>query len=164
MWGTLIIASAALLLVGCEDRKSAARIEQLERRVAALETLEARLPAIDSAIARVATRIDQASTNLNRLGAAVEIDVNNLRSEMQIEVAAQFEVFARTNRSRMPALAQQVRAEGLPKPKPVMKNGVPSSVYDEIASEARRRYPADYDMQDFVIQKQVDAYLKLQSR
>jgi hypothetical protein len=42
-----------------------------------------------------------------------------------------------------------------------MRDGVPVAVYDTIAQEARRRYPTDYSMQDFIIRDEIAAYRKL---
>jgi lysophospholipase L1-like esterase len=41
------------------------------------------------------------------------------------------------------------------------KDGVPIGVYNQIAAEAARRYPTDYDMQVFLIKEQTEAYRKL---
>jgi len=41
------------------------------------------------------------------------------------------------------------------------KNGVPLAIYNQIAADARQRYPTDFEMQDFVIRQQCEAWLKL---
>jgi hypothetical protein len=42
-----------------------------------------------------------------------------------------------------------------------MKDGLPLEVYNEIATEAAKRYPTDFDMQVLIIKWQAEAYRKL---
>lgn len=39
--------------------------------------------------------------------------------------------------------------------------GVPASVYKSIRTFAAERYPTDFDMQEYVVRQQIDAYRKL---
>jgi hypothetical protein len=41
------------------------------------------------------------------------------------------------------------------------KDGVPITVYNQIAADAAREWPNDYDMQAFRIKQQIEAYRKL---
>jgi len=41
------------------------------------------------------------------------------------------------------------------------KDGVPIATYNQIAADAAREWPGDYDMQAYEIKKQVEAYLSL---
>ena len=41
------------------------------------------------------------------------------------------------------------------------KDGVPISVYNDIAAEAARDWPKDYSMQDWQIKREIEAYKKL---
>jgi len=42
-----------------------------------------------------------------------------------------------------------------------MKSGIPTAIYNQIAADAARRYPIDYEMQISVIKLQTEAYRKL---
>lgn len=42
-----------------------------------------------------------------------------------------------------------------------LSNGVPVVVYDQILTEATRRYPANYEMQEYIVNEQIAAYRKL---
>ena len=41
--------------------------------------------------------------------------------------------------------------------------GIPAAVYSQIAADAARKWPGDYDMQEFTIGEQVKSYKKLRS-
>jgi hypothetical protein len=41
------------------------------------------------------------------------------------------------------------------------KDGVPLSVYNQIAAEATKKWGTDYEMQEYEVKKQVEAYRKL---
>lgn len=151
----------ALFAAGCSDHRSIARMDQLEKEVAALKTereernrkFNMRMEQFDRETARLASNATNVTVQSIQAIEAV------IREEMQIEVAARFEVFARTNRAALAAAKPGVQPV-----RPVaMKKGVPSAVYDQIAAEAARRWPGDFTMQEFNIANQIEAWQKLQA-
>lgn len=42
-----------------------------------------------------------------------------------------------------------------------LKDGIPQNIHAEITAEAQRHWPRDYEMQDYQIRNQIEAYKKL---
>lgn len=157
----LYIFVAACLLVGCTkpDAKLEARVKKLEQSVVDLVELEKK-------------------SGLEQIEFLNKMHTNELAS------SADFKAFRKANEDYLKVILAQVENHGhilddhataieaLKQQRPTStaaaarvsiatKSGVPVAVYNQIAAEAARRYPTDYDMQVFVIKQQIEAYLKL---
>ena len=48
-----------------------------------------------------------------------------------------------------------------PAVKPILKDGVPIEIYNQIAANAAKKYPTDYSVQEYDIRREIEAYKKL---
>lgn len=155
---------AALLGAGCSDRDAARRIDRLEQQVAELhaeraernQKFDKRMAYLDEFAKQLAAEARDSTKRVEREASAID---PAWRTEMQIEVAAQFEVFARTNLNKPGQLAARPAQAARPD---AAKRGVPAGVYDQIAAEAARKWPGNFEMQEYTIGNQIEAYQKLQ--
>lgn len=149
----LLLTITVTVLCGCKPQQNfEQRFWDLEHRCAQLENQNTNLLQQLGALAA-----SLQSTNAAH-GAAIadsEFRISNLVSELN-----RLDDMMRTN---LPAVRYQmaVQAAVPQKAATALKNGVPAEVYKTIRAEAALRYPTDWDMQEFVVRQQIEAWQKL---
>lgn len=156
---SLIIVTAvsifAGLLCGCGKDPHAAQIKAIEIRLAQLE---------EDSKAMDKIMIHNEAEFRNRLGEMNESNSNLttlvLNMGFTLAMHAGDSSIHRTNpAARVLYQAAPLNAN---KPRPsATRDGVPVAIYDQIAADAIKRYPTDYDMQVSIIKWQIEAYRKL---
>ncbi len=142
---TLIVAG---LLSGC-SKQSDPRLADLEKRLAKAEYNLRLCETNDFALQ---AQVD-ITTRYMQDTAALMQKTMTLATNLQTGMA---QLLALTN-SPVPAVQRTARALSPAK----TSNGIPADVYKTIRAEAERRYPKDWDMQEFVVGQQIEAYRKL---
>jgi hypothetical protein len=152
----LCILAAVVLLAGCsrtaEQQRQAARIAELEGNdVRQLQHI------IDLAtlVQRDEQDFRELQTNFLSLGESVLQQVSNTDNCAK-DILHLAEI---VDKLLPPARAASVRP--VPAPAPATKGGVPADVYAGIRADAQNLYPRNFDMQEFVIKQQSNAWLRL---
>lgn len=157
----LPVISAALLLAGCNDPKTSARVDALEQQVAQQQT---QLAALEAQTIRVDHEISLLHTNLadalghseNALAMLFELEQRMDRLLIVMEQAA-------TNKPasvRYYVPAQPATAAQRHSPQST-RMGIPAAVYQQISTDAARKWPGNYEMQEYEIKEQVSAWKNL---
>ncbi len=152
-----ILAALTLAAAGCGPSATERRLTALEDHFAALEASRTNLVALLLSVQDIVSRWDERQSgvisNLATAGLLQEEKIDDLqRAVGALQRGA-------ANRSALVAVSRPgVPRAGAP---PAAGGGVPPEVYQQIAAEAARMFPTDYDEQIFVINKQVEAYRKL---
>jgi len=158
----VIIIGAAMLAVGCSHKPDArdAKIAKLESRVSELEVRCDGLKDSFTNLLSVCQKMNaEDSESMVKIAALVQKDQDDMEAKWEALIPM---LAALTNPLPRQATAPRPYYPAQPQPSAyATKDGVPIAVYNQIAAEAARRYPTDYDMQVFVIKEQVEAYLKL---
>lgn len=157
----IIIFVAAMLAVGCSHKPDArdAKIAKLETR---LSEVEAHCERLSNSYSNVVSIIQQFVTDNAESLSKIEALVKKDQDDMDARWEVMLPMFAALTNSppRQVAAPRYVPAQPQA-PVYATKDGVPLGVYNQIAVEAARRYPTDFDMQVFVIKEQTEAYRKL---
>jgi hypothetical protein len=152
------------VLCGCGNASSERQITELQSR---FDRMEVRLDKIN---ANNASNFDGIYSinqdmerlierlNTNQVNLAARVDLLALEGRLQGAIYSNFT-------ERLDALEKAKptnRMAGPIRSAPVtLKAGIPAGIYDQIHAEAERKWPGDFDMQAYDIEKQVDAYKKL---
>lgn len=168
-WGVLVVAA----LCGCSQPKST----ELEKRVQELEAKVTRLKADfrESLDLQLTNSMEMASNYRDLHLASSNVAVlweERFRTEvawMEGEAARVREIAADELERQLQSRAAQFKAGRPAGPAPALgvrgaeplREGVPVSVYNQIATDVAKRYPTDFSMQKILIADQVESYLKL---
>jgi outer membrane murein-binding lipoprotein Lpp len=158
----VIIIGAAMLAVGCSHKPDArevardAKIAQLEARVVDLETRHEQLKSSFTNFLDVVQRANTDNTEaLTKIETLVKNDEQNWDSFVGL-------IAALTNTPPKQAAAPRSYYPVQPQPSAyATKDGVPIAIYNQIAAGAANKWPGNYEMQDYEINNQVEAYRKL---
>lgn len=143
---TILVLIAVVIVCGCTKQKPDPRIAELQ---ASLDDLRQHV----GELREQQDKDFSAYTNhLNTLMVFFE-SVQPRLEEMQ---GGMQRLMAMTN-SPVPVVQKVARAVNPNQ----TKNGVPISVYNQIASDAAKRWPNNYEMQEFQINNQIESWLKL---
>jgi hypothetical protein len=148
----------ASLVAGCGKKPDArdAKIVKLESRVAELER---KIDIVDSVSAGLAGLQADSVKQGEIMQAAIKLIEENQESEKVVK--AQIEILANSLTNQKPRAAVQYVPQPAVRPVQQLKSGVPVVIYNQIAADAARRYPTDFEMQNYIIKGQVEAYRKL---
>jgi hypothetical protein len=159
---TFCILVATLILTGCKPKPDA-RISNLEDRIAFLEDkalkdgenvgrmLEIMQKDIIASQSNFQASVDKFVSASGNEGVLQNINVRVAQIEWQL--ASNSPARPSVRRAAVPVSTVAVKA-----------NGVPAAVQQQIAADARRDWPTDYKMQEYVIESQTEAWLKLHGR
>jgi hypothetical protein len=157
-----------VVAVGC-SQKPDARMAKLEERVQNMATglfdLECQFTNLASVVGELT------STNLRSLEGLMELALEQQEHSKRLEDA--FEKW-QEDQERVNKLQESVNrlqagsAASGPRPaaprpvqQPAMKRGVPLAIYNTIAADAVRKWGSDFEMQNYEIGNQIEAYKKL---
>jgi hypothetical protein len=151
---TLSLLLVCVCLAGCKPKEDP-RVGKLETRVAELEDiiadtthrLNVHREMISNTVAGISAQAEFALTDIKYIQ-ALQDDVAALSARVDVLTRSTNTTRTVTRYVSVPTVAAK-------------PNGVPAAVQQQIAAEARRRYPTDYEMQAFVIKKQTEAWLAL---
>ncbi len=139
---------------GC---KPGTKVPTDHERIVTLENQIAKMNA-ETVIARSNLTVwqDGLGVALKSLGEAVSQNYSNTSNDMEALKIIALQMQATLSR---PAQAQ-TRLVPLPIPRQT-RDGVPLVTYNTIRADAERRYPTDFDMQEYIIKQQITAYKRL---
>lgn len=157
------LALPLLIFTGCQpDAKTEERLKNVELRQ---EKMRGELLELNQLTQELSKTTREALTA--SMAGNAEIRSNALKAlDLMWDLQADMEAVRATNAMLLGARARAVQA----RPMATMpassvytqtRDGVPIGIYNQIATDAARRYPTDYDMQAFVIKEQIAAYRKL---
>lgn len=127
----IIIAS----LIGCGNKEQAARTQRMEQRISRLEQCISELETLE------ANHFQTSATTLTEMQEEISRVVTN-----NVNV---IEFLASVNST--PSHTAHVRPS----------SGIPIVIYNQIRADASKKWPRDYDMQKYEIDKQIAAYKQL---
>lgn len=140
------------LLCGCSPDSRTARLEQ---RISVMESNHNRL---QGSFDRTWTNQQGINLNVSDLFAKYG---TNLDARNSLAAAVAFQSVSNAARiENIEAILTRARLFA-PRSVAATRDGVPLDIYNGIADHARTRYPTDYDMQEYIIRQQIDAYKKL---
>lgn len=143
---TIIALLTAILLCGCSEQKPDPRIAELQTSLADLRQHVGELrEQQDKDFAAYTNHLNQMVTLFTKAQKQMEV----VQSGMQ-------QLLAMTN-SPIPVVQKVARAVNPNQ----TKNGVPITVYNQIASDAAKQWPNNYEMQEFQIKNQIESWTKL---
>lgn len=148
----------AALVAGCSDKHNEEVIRKLERRVAQLE--EDQAVALADLKKTVLETMKEGQVLFREMTNAQFQYEGHLMAEIKNQVGLQV---ARLDAARNAPGGVTQRAVVRPVA-PAIKAGIPAEVYDQIAADASKRWPADFEMQEYIIKNQVESYLKLRAQ
>lgn len=172
----LLATCLLVVAVGCGKKTEEARIKRLEEKVATLEErsrlFEAQGELLMTNLAGIAEIGNKWGTNLQQLW-ALETSRAEQDDGLRQMVTAYFDSITNAaakpkkpskflDPSELPAKFPTYSAVSAPDTD--APSGIPSSVYAEIQSSARKQWPNDYEMQVYTVKNQMTAYLKLHPR
>lgn len=148
---TILICAA---LVGCSHKQEPdPQLIEMQRRFIGIEN---RLAVIEDNLTK------QEAINKDTLTALKEsndfiIEQNTLNVVLSSQIAQHIADGGAHPSKTLP----QIKTQPASNVRQKMSNGVPSSVYSQIATLAARHWPGNYDMQEYVVRQQIEAYRKL---
>lgn len=169
----LLMMCGAVLLSGCGQK---AEIQRLEKRVSELEARHERLRTnfnglLDEEIAFGKKKIsDNAKfvVEWEALGAEARRErtsfFDSLPQVVEEQVAAEVKRSLDALRAQAGQRAPVAAARPAVAAQEPTRQGIPLSVYNQIAADVTKRYPADFSMQRILIDGQIEDYKKLHPR
>jgi hypothetical protein len=149
---------AGLLLAGCSDHTE---VQHLQAKVAALESRMSDLEARRIHDWDYTTNLNYQVQLISQLQDYYHEDTTNL----EIAYSARLDKLDLTQDALRFFVTNRLVAGGgaAPPAHPASAyyHGVPTSVYESIAAQAAKDWPNDYQMQEFTINQQIEAYKKL---
>jgi hypothetical protein len=161
----IVFILSNILLAGCKDQAAEKKMADLEARVQRLETdstnqngslvdlgRETVKLSLDVLTNEMASRdrykrLEEGFTNLSALDRGLFEAFTNLDDEV-----------AKTRHGTNAPREAGIR----PHPTPAgLKSGIPALIYDQIQAAAEKKWPGEFDMQAYEVEKQVAAYKKL---
>jgi len=144
---------------GCGSKQQDARIANLE---ANLSTVEANCLSLSNKLNDLIDASLVVNSNGMVLVSNVIVDLQRLQQEYEKVRLGMLELSVLLTNTPPAQPARYGNAQPMARAKtPASRDGVPIAAYNEIAAEAARKWGNDYDMQDYEIRKQVEAYKKL---
>ena len=157
----LCLLTATLLLTGC-NRAPDPRIVDLEKRIKELEARHESSFDILTNLSGIVGQMSSITTTYARdmrkaqsdLAAATTNALDVIFDRLDANTAAIQSITNRQPIRYMPASVAPI--SGTPN-----RSGLPVAVHAQIVADAQRKYPTDFDMQEFVIKQQTEAYRRL---
>lgn len=147
---------------GCKDKEQQQKIAAIESRMSALES---NVDAINASIGELTMSYDVLVSNITigaKVGATNTQSITDLMTELNAVLTVQEDeeqMFAAvTNRLLKPSATYPVYRSVVP---PQTKEGVPIDIYNSIVAAAGEHWPDNYEMQEYQIKNQVEAYKEL---
>lgn len=154
-----MLSAVLALLAGCSGGdQSSEKIGRLERRVAQLE--EDQALALADLKKTVLESMREAHVLVQAMTNAQFQYEGHLMAEIKNQVGLQV---ARLDAARSAPGGVTQRAVARPVPV-ATKAGIPAEVYDQIAADAAKKWPGNFEMQEYTIKGQVESYLNLRSQ
>lgn len=152
-----------ILISGCSQSPDP-KIKEIEKQIVELrqrqadleEQTRATMNAAASRASETTNEVAMVKTFIFKELANEQVSIDNLSNSLAS--VGLIGPYTRVQTQMMPAHTQAVVAQT------GFKNGVPVSVYNQIAADARREWPTNYEMQNYEIDKQITAWKNLQSR
>lgn len=168
---SIVLWIACSFFVGC-NRKDA----ELERRVQKLEekvsgTLDAQLHLIDMLRDRDSNSMWGLTNLVLKMSEAHRADADFQDGVVKFmdDFERRVRVFAADELERqLQARAAQFKAGARPvapapgRPAEAVRDGVPLAVWNQIANEAAAKWPGNFEMQEYTIRNQIEAWRKIQ--
>lgn len=165
---TLTISALAVLLCGCNGAAERKAAEQ-ERRIG---QLEAKLQEIYGVLEKVADRnehtlvlLTNSASISDRIEQSTAVFHRRVLDFMEGEERRVTDIVSveleRLLQARAAALAKGRVPAPVAKAAEATRDGVPVSIWNEIAATAAKKWPGNFRMQDFDIREQVEAWQKL---
>lgn len=143
------------LVAGCGNKP-----DPLAERLAKIES---RLDAQKEAISNLEVRVGETSTNLVAMISVTTNMIDNIQTDVDkirlLEGLDQIDIERLTSNQTAPR--QPIRYSVPAQLPQTFKEGVPIQIYNTIAAQAADKWPSNYDMQNYEIKNQVEAYRKL---
>jgi len=147
----LQLLALVALLAGCSSKELESRVSKLESKT---DSIQKEVTVIRDGISGIIDSLDKMQSN--QVHAVNAILTTNALSHLQFQQALiEIQLAAQSAPNQTPVAPRQGQS---------MRSGVPATVYNQIASDAAKKWPRDYDMQQYEIKKQIDAYLKISGR
>lgn len=153
-----------ILMAGCKpDAKTEARLKVMEQRQ---QNLREDLIALNQIVDRLTTLAKEANdANMTSMS---EMQMNTKRMvNLLVDLQAEVDAVRATNEMLLGARARAMAANA---PRTVApsssvytqtRDGVPVAIYNQIAADAVKKWPGDFEMQAYEVKNQVGAYRKL---
>lgn len=157
-----VVIAAAVFAAGCNQNPDPrdAKITKLEARVS---EMEARYQGLNDAFTNLLGVVQQMSVKDEHVLSQLQAIVLQQQDGLQ-RLVGEMHTLLTNQPSKQVAAPRYVPGQPQPVTRPgygATRDGVPLAIYNEIAAEAARKFPANYDMQVFVIQDEIKAYRKL---
>jgi hypothetical protein len=152
------MAMGAVLVCGCKQEPDP-RVAKLEGRVAETEAGYRDLYERHTNLCAIVRAIDE--TNRAGLEGLVSLELTQQENWKEIREGLKRLQSSRSNLNTTGVAANYAQSPSRQAAKPPMREGVPLAVYNQIAADAVRKWGGDYEMQDFEIKNQTEAYRKL---
>lgn len=146
---TIIPIILLALVCGCSNKVTEQRIANLEQLRQDADQRIGQLEVSNQQLREDIVRNQKYFEDLSAL-------MNKTIPVLQNMQAGMTQLLALTN-SPVPTVQKVARALAPTK----ATGGIPADVYQTIRAEAARRYPKDWDMQEYLVGQQVEAYRKL---
>lgn len=161
----IIMLGTVLILSGC-GRKPDARDAKIAKLEARLSEIEARQQGLSDGFTNLLGIVEQMNTKSKQ--AMTELMALELKQRDNWEAMQPFIDAMQTALTNPPpkqvapprTVIAQPQTAARPNYGPT-RDGVPIAVYNQIAADAVKRWPREYDMQVYEIERQVEAYRKL---
>lgn len=161
------LTAGAVILCGCRDRALEARLATMQKQITELQEYQKEDHASIQSFAEL--------TASNSNSALAFLNVHQTMMSNVTEVLARSAAEQEIDRARYHELTNYLGAllrsgkivqTSVPAQPSAMPNryGIPASVHAQIVTEAQHKWPGDYEMQEFTIKEQTEAYLRLHPR
>jgi hypothetical protein len=152
----IAVLLGVVLVSGCGQKKP----DPLEARIVALETKAEKQREF---ILSFKTNISEFMTLTEIQNESTTSNLNALRGLLVVEYE-DLEKLKKTIGESADQSPKPIARPVTPARPESLKHGIPASVYDGIAADAAKRFPGDYEEQVYIINNQVESYLKLHGR
>lgn len=158
----LVIIGAMLFAIGCSQKPDArdAKIAKLEARV--LE-IESRYQGLTDSLTNLFDVVHQMNADVKRSMSEINRGMSELM-ELALKQRDDLQASLTNPPPKQFAAPRYVPAQPQPVIRPsyvATRDGVPLAIYNQIAADAAKEWPSDYQMQAYTIKNQVEAYRKL---
>ena len=157
----IAIIGAALLAAGCHPKPdpNVAKLAALESRLGELESRFDQLHRGHTNLAAAVTALgDVQVRGMANLTSVFEEGRGRLETSLA-DISQTMETILASTSNRPPSRIilshQQPVARSAP---PASREGVPTAIYNQIAADAARKWPGEFDMQAWTIKRQIEAY------
>lgn len=166
----LMMMALAAMLSGCSQKSE---IQRLERKIVELAELGEQqrsnflayleFQQASSSNSYRITRLDnQWREGMSALNEELNRDIKALAESLDDRVATEVRrALVELRAQAGQRVAGGVAPQAAPRPPVAMREGVPLTIYNQLAADAEREYPGDFRMQAYTLKGQLESYRKL---